>query len=150
MNVQRAEAFVRTTSLEPARVAALVDRFYEKVRADPLLGPVFDAVIEDWDEHKRLLTSFWCTIVLRKGEYRGNPMGKHKPLPIRSAHFDRWLALWRETAPQVLDAEGAALMIAYADRIGRGLHLGMGLGDRGTALGLAVHAAPPGPGGTSE
>ena len=32
----------------------LVERFYAKVRLDPLIGPVFNAAIDDWDEDKDL------------------------------------------------------------------------------------------------
>ncbi len=134
-------------SLDEARVAVLVDRFYDKVRADPMLGPVFNALVDDWDEHKRLLTSFWATVALRAGSYRGNPMAKHRPLPIGRQHFERWLALWRETTVEVLDEPSAMLMAGYAERIGRGLRMGMGLGDRSRArdLGISLRTVPPAP-----
>jgi len=115
------------TRFDETRIAVLVDRFYEKVRADPLLGPVFNAAVHDWDEHKRTLVSFWSSVALRTGNYRGNPMAVHRAQPIRTEHFVRWLALWRETAGDVLDEISAAQMIEHADRIGRSLRLGMGL-----------------------
>ena len=37
---------------EPA-IAALVERFYSKARRDPMIGPVFNAAVEDWDTHLR-------------------------------------------------------------------------------------------------
>jgi hemoglobin len=128
-------------------VAVLVDRFYDKVRADPMLGPAFNAIVDDWDEHKRLLTSFWATVALRTGSYRGNPMAKHRPLPIGRQHFERWLALWRETTVEVLDQQSSILMAGYAERIGRGLRMGMGLGDRPRAheLGISLRTVPPAP-----
>jgi hemoglobin len=121
------------TSLE-----RLIDRFYDKVSADPMLGAVFNPRIADWNEHKRLLTSFWSSVALRASTYRGNPMAKHQPLPIDDAHFQRWLALWRETVPEVMDEEGSATLIEYAERIGRGLRMGMGLSDRPRALDLGI------------
>ncbi len=131
-------------TLDDAGIAALVDRFYDKVRADPMLGAVFNPVVADWDEHKQLLTSFWCSAVLRAGTYRGNPMRKHLPHAIGVAHFDHWLALWRETTRETLDAEGAAVMIEYAERIGDGLRLGLGLPRSGQArdLGLGLVGGP--------
>ena len=134
-------------TFDETRVAVLVDRFYDKVRADPMLGPVFNAIVDDWDEHKRLLTSFWATVALRAGSYRGNPMAKHRPLPIGRQHFERWLALWRETTAEVLDEHAATLMAGYAERIGRGLRMGMGLGDRPRAreLGISLRTMPPAP-----
>lgn len=128
--------------LDESQLATLVDRFYDKVRADPLLGPVFDPVVDDWDAHKVLMTSFWATVALRTGHYRGNPLAKHQPLPIGVEHFQRWLALWRETAGELLDAESAALMAGYAERIGYGMRVGMGLSghQRGRESGIPIRA----------
>jgi hemoglobin len=113
--------------LSEARIAVLVDRFYDKVRVDPLLGPVFNAAVDDWDEHKRLLTAFWCTVALHARSYRGNPLAKHRPLPIEVAHFERWLSLWMETTHEVLDEAGAEVLTGYAGRIAIGLSTGIGL-----------------------
>jgi hemoglobin len=128
--------------LDERKLATLVDCFYDKVRADPLLGPVFNPLVDDWDAHKVLMTSFWSTVVLRTGHYRGNPLARHQPLPIGVAHFQRWLALWRETAGEVLDAESAALVAGYAERIGYGMQVGMGLSRhlRGRESGIPIRA----------
>lgn len=140
-------------SLDEACLARQVDRFYDKVRADPLLGPVFDTVVDDWDAHKVRMTSFWATVALRTGHYRGNPLARHQPLPIRAEHFGRWLELWRETAREELDSESAALLTSYAERIGRGLRVGLGLSGypRGRESGIPLRCrqshpdARPGP-----
>ncbi|MGH8192276.1 MAG: group III truncated hemoglobin [Rhodanobacteraceae bacterium] len=129
-------------SLDESRLAALVERFYDKVRSDPLLGPVFNPVVDDWEAHKVLMTSFWATVALRTGHYRGNPLAKHQPLPIGAEHFQRWLALWRETAREELDDASAALMVGYAERIGYGMRVGMGLSghQRGCESGIPIRA----------
>jgi hemoglobin len=129
------------SALDQAGIARLVDRFYDKVSGDPMLGAIFNPRIEDWNAHKRLLASFWSSVALRAGSYRGNPMAKHNPLPIGNAHFERWLDLWRQTVPEVLDDAGAETMIEYAERIGRGLRMGMGLGDRPRARELGIPLA---------
>lgn len=108
-------------------IATLVDHFYEKVRRDSRIGPIFNAAVHDWDEHKRLLTSFWCSVALRAGSYRGNPMAAHRPHPIRAEHFDRWLQLWAETCNEELDPADAERMLEFAQRIGRSLKYGLGL-----------------------
>jgi hemoglobin len=113
--------------LDEAQIARLIDRFYDKVSADPLLGAVFNPVVHDWLAHKRLLTSFWCSVVLRAGTYRGNPMAMHRGHAIGSQHFARWLQLWGETSREMLDAEAADLMIEFAGRVGHGLQLGLGI-----------------------
>lgn len=128
--------------LDESQLAELVGRFYDKVRVDPLLGPVFNPLVDDWDAHKVLMTSFWATVALGSGHYRGNPLAKHQPLPIGVEHFQRWLALWRETASEVLDAESAPVLIGYAERIGYGMRVGMGLTahQRGRESGIPVRA----------
>jgi hemoglobin len=118
-----------TAPLDEMQIARLVDRFYEQVRLDPLLGPVFNAAVHDWDEHKRTLVSFWSSVVLRTRSYRGDPMAVHRMQPIRAEHFERWLALWRATANDCLDESGAAQVIEHAERIGRSLRLGLGLAE---------------------
>ena len=126
--------------LDQEAITRLVDRFYDKVQVDAVIGPVFNAAVDDWDAHKALLVSFWCSVVLRAASYRGNPMGMHRGHPIRAEHFDHWLELWQATANEVLDAPSAAVMCEYAQRIGRGLRMGLGLADppRGRALDLPV------------
>ena len=101
---------------EPA-IAALVDRFYEKARRDPLIGPVFNAAIDDWDEHLRKLHDFWSSVMLTTGRYKGNPMAAHMKLPIEPHFFERWLALWQETAAEVFAPEPAASFRNKAGRI---------------------------------
>lgn len=112
---------------DEALIATLVDHFYEKVRRDPEIGPIFNAAVHDWNEHKRLLTSFWASVALHAGSYRGNPMAAHRPHPIRAEHFDHWLKLWGETCSQELGETHATQMLEYAQRIGRSLKYGLGL-----------------------
>lgn len=114
-----------------AQLAALVDRFYARIQVHPDLGPVFNAAVHDWPEHKRLLTSFWTSVVLRAGTYRGNPMSAHRPHPITTGHFVQWLAMWRETADEMLEPAQAELVHEYASRIGRSLRHGLGLPEPG-------------------
>ena len=117
-----------TSELQEADIARLVDRFYDKVRLHPQLGPVFNGAVHDWDEHKQTLTAFWCAVALGTGGYRGNPMAAHRAQPIDAAHFEEWLALWNETTAEVLAPDHAARMQAFADRIGQNLRRGLGLG----------------------
>jgi hemoglobin len=110
-------------------IEVLVDRFYDRVQLDPVLGPIFNAAVHDWSEHKRTLVSFWSSVALRAGTYRGNPIAAHRPHPIRAEHFDHWLALWRETAQSVLAPDHADRFCEYATRIGRSLRYGLDLDD---------------------
>ena len=116
--------------LDTADIVRLVDRFYDRVQADPELGPIFNPVVADWDEHKRILVSFWSSIALGTRSYRGNPMAAHRPHPIREEHFAHWLALWREVAEAELPPEHAEQIVAHATRIGRSLRYGLGMAPR--------------------
>jgi len=119
-----------TEPLQPSDIARLVDRFYDRVQADAILGPVFNPVVADWPEHKRLLVDFWSSIALGTKSYRGNPMAAHRPHPIREEHFGHWLALWKEVAEAELPPEDAALFIRHATRIAQSLQFGLGLQPR--------------------
>ena len=43
-------------------IKLLVDRFYDKVQSDPLLGPVFSHV--DWPHHLPIMYNFWSSMLL--------------------------------------------------------------------------------------
>ena len=101
----------------------LVDRFYEKVRRDPVLGPVFDAIVDDGPEPLSRLAGFWSTIMLRTSDYKGNPGVVHRAHAdrITPAMFERWLALWSEATAEVLPPPLASAMQERATRMARHL-----------------------------
>jgi hemoglobin len=79
-------------------IQVLVDAFYDKVNRDPLLGPLFSHV--NWPTHLPIMYDFWSSMVLGDQSYRGNPFGKHVPLPIKANHFDVWLSLFKQTVDE--------------------------------------------------
>lgn len=95
-------------------VRALVDLFYTRAHADPLLGPFFAATIPDWPEHLEVVGAFWSRVLRGTEGYRGCVMGAHGRLRMKPAHFDRWLALFEDSARQALPPEGAAQAMAVA------------------------------------
>ncbi len=110
-----------------ASLKSLVDAFYAKVRQDPLIGPVFNAAIDDWPEHLDKLQAFWSSVMLTTGRYKGRPLPAHVKHgdSISPASFDRWLALWRVTTDEMLDAVSAAALQDKAGRIAESLSLGI-------------------------
>ena len=108
-------------------IARLVPAFYARVRADPVLGPIFDGAIDDWPRHLGKLEAFWSSVMLTSGRYKGQPMiahlrhGEH----MTRANFARWLALWAEVTEDVLGADVAAAFQEKADRIAESLQLGV-------------------------
>lgn len=111
--------------IDDAAIEALVRRFYAKVRLDPEIGPVFDDAVEDWEAHFAILTSFWSSVMLRSGQYKGNPMAVHMGQPIQPPMFDRWLALWGQTAGELFEPDVADRFRATAARIGESLKLAL-------------------------
>jgi hemoglobin len=107
------------------RVERLVRSFYAKVREDALLAPIFEARIHDWEPHLQRMCAFWSSVALMSGRYHGSPMVKHLPLPVDAAHFDRWLALFEETAREVCPPEADAHFVERARRIAESLELGI-------------------------
>jgi hemoglobin len=65
--------------------------------------------------------------MLTSGRYKGNPMGAHlrHAGQIEPAMFERWLALWGETARELLEPDSAAAIVAKAERIAESLQLGL-------------------------
>ena len=119
------EALAARTGIDDAMIEALVRRFYAKVRADALLGPVFEARIADWEPHLQQMFAFWSSVALMTGRYHGTPMAKHLPLPVEAEHFDRWLAMFEETAREVCPPVAADHFLARAQRIAESLELGI-------------------------
>ncbi|KJV09817.1 preprotein translocase subunit TatC [Elstera litoralis] len=116
-----------TPDLTDAQLAELVDRFYAAVRADPLIGGVFDAAIADWPDHLGKLAAFWSSVMLGTRRYHGSPMLAHLRHADRltPAMFARWLALWGETTQSLFPPPVAAQLQDKAARIADSLQLGL-------------------------
>ena len=116
------------TGIDEAMIETLIDSFYERVRVDALLGPIFQAHVADWPTHLKTMYRFWSSVTLMSGAYHGEPMRKHFPLPIDRHHFDRWLALFKTTATEVCPPPAARHFIERADRIAESLEMGIATG----------------------
>jgi hemoglobin len=108
-------------------IHGLVHGFYAKVRADSALGPIFErAIAGDWEPHLAKMCDFWSSVMRMTGRYKGNPMVAHmRQKTIRPEHFERWLALFRETAREQTNPAIAELFVGRAETIARSLQLGM-------------------------
>ena len=85
-----------------ANIRVLVSNFYQQVRQDPLLGPIFNGTIPDaeWDTHLERLTDFWEASLISDKRFIGSPTKAHIQVDqahgssISQMHFHRWLELW--------------------------------------------------------
>lgn len=83
----------------------LVNTFYQNVRTNELLGPIFNNSIKEnqWPDHLDRLTDFWVTNLFGEVSYKGNPtkthieMDKANEYSISQVHFGTWLNLWFQT-----------------------------------------------------
>ena len=84
-------------------IELFVNRFYNKVRDNKLLSPVFAAKIpaEAWPAHLERMYAFWNAILFAETGFNGNPMQKHMTLPIEEKHFAQWLSLFNETIDEL-------------------------------------------------
>ena len=105
----------------------VVHGFYDQVRKDPALAPIFNRAIGDgWDSHLAKMCDFWSSVLLMSGRFKGTPMATHAALPdIRATHFARWLCLFRQTAERLCPPDAAALFIAKSEMIAQSLQLGI-------------------------
>ncbi|MDH3204972.1 MAG: group III truncated hemoglobin [Gemmatimonadota bacterium] len=97
----------------------LVFAFYERVREDERLGPVFERSLEGrWPAHLEKMCDFWSSILLATGRFQGDPVRAHVEVAgIRPEHFDRWIELFGQTAAITLRPETATDIVGRAARI---------------------------------
>jgi hemoglobin len=101
---------------------ALVNRFYEKVKADLIIGYLFNDVAKvNWEAHLPRMYDFWDNIVFQTGGYTGNPMAAHIKLhaqsPLSALHFTQWQKLFLETVDELFKGEKAELAKQRAQSI---------------------------------
>ena len=108
-------------------IRQLVDAFYEKVRLDVELAPIFlRAIPGDWEPHLARMYAFWSSVMLTTGRYKGNPVVKHLVIPGIQPHlFERWLALFNETCGELFDDGVSEEFRAKAARIAESLKLAL-------------------------
>ncbi|CAL2093752.1 group III truncated hemoglobin [Tenacibaculum sp. 190524A02b] len=90
-------------------VYLLVSTFYNKIKLDDFIGPIFISTIpaNEWNDHLEKLTDFWETNLFFVRKFKGNPMKAHKDVDmnfnykISQEHFGRWLQLWFTTVDEL-------------------------------------------------
>ncbi len=93
-------------------VELLVNTFYGKVKANEIIGPIFEEVAKvHWETHLPKMYAFWSGLLLGEHFYAGNPMEKHIALSKQTAMTDKefavWLKLFTETTDELFEGEKA-------------------------------------------
>ncbi|HEX5006733.1 MAG TPA: group III truncated hemoglobin [Hyphomonadaceae bacterium] len=127
---RRAEIRRRANAIgiDEAYISLLVEAFYRRVRADGVLGPIFEEAIGDrWNHHLPVMKSFWASVALNAGTYSGQPVPAHKKLTrVEQPHFTTWLALFRQTLEDTAPTKEAVdYFMERAGRIAESLQLAM-------------------------
>jgi hemoglobin len=104
-------------------IERLVDTFYEGVRSDEQLGPIFNEIARvDWPTHLPKMYAFWEAVLFGVAGFKGNPLATHIALarqtPLGARDFTRWLELFHQAVdrlfagPMALEAKRRAEQIA--------------------------------------
>lgn len=119
--------FAPATPVTEDDIHRLVHRFYDMIREDAELGPIFNAKITDWDPHLAQMCNFWSSVMLKTGKFQGRPMPKHIALVdmVEPQHFQMWLALFERAALDVCTEDVAAAFLDRAKQIAESLKYGM-------------------------
>ena len=109
-------------------ISLLVDEFYNRIRKDEILGPIFNvAIIDDhWDHHLSQMKMFWASVTMSAGTYNGQPVPAHKKHShnFEEWHFDVWLGLFKQTLEDTAPTSDAVdYFMERAERIARSLKL---------------------------
>lgn len=93
-------------------IEILVDKFYERVRKDDIIGYLFNDIAQtDWSVHLPKMYDFWEVILFGTGHFKGNPMFVHKELhsksPMNSEHFAHWFDLFQNTVDDLYQGKNA-------------------------------------------
>lgn len=103
-------------------IALLVETFYTRAFADPVLGPIFVDVVQlDLEAHMPIMCDFWEGILLGVQKYPGGMMmvhfQVHQKVTLEPHHFQRWLDYWVETVDDLFAGERAAFAKLHAGRV---------------------------------
>lgn len=112
-------------SIRPEQISKLVDQFYARALEDERLGPIFNSHIDGtWPEHLKKMKSFWRSVLLRTGEYKGKPVPVHTKLPdITTQDFQTWLHLFQSAVEDNFCPPAQPLVIEASQRIASSLWL---------------------------
>lgn len=133
---QQAVNEAHDVGIDDAYLSQMVEQFYARVQADDMLGPIFAQRITDWPHHLAHMKKFWRSIMLKTGEFSGNPMMKHAAITkIGNPEFSHWLKLFAATLDELGGpAEARDLIYGRAQMIAESLLLGIHIHRDGVKL----------------
>lgn len=118
------------------QISSLVEKFYMAIGDDPRLGPIFTSRNHHhWQPHLDKMKQFWRSVLLKTGEYKGQPVPVHMQIEeLESGDFSRWIGLFEKVSADCFDPAAVEIVNEYARRIARSLWL--------SRFGTAVNQPP--------
>ena len=109
-----------------ANIDIFVDSFYEKIRADTQLAPLFFDVAQiDLAVHLPHIKHYWYKLLLGDTRYQRHTMNIHRQLhaqrELQPADFQKWLCLFVETVDGSFSGERAERAKAVATSIAKNM-----------------------------
>jgi hemoglobin len=96
-------------------IKLLVNTFYDKVKADKIIGYIFNDIAKvNWEKHLPVMYDFWENVIFFTGSYTGNPMTAHVKMHnvvhFTTDHFERWIKLFTSTVDELFEGDKAELV----------------------------------------
>ncbi len=98
-------------------ILKLIKPFYADVRQHKVIGPIFNAHIQDWPAHLEKIAEFWALQAGGESKYRGGFAGAHMSLGLQAEHFQHWIGLWELNNARSLPPREAGEMNELAHRL---------------------------------
>ena len=120
----------KTDIATPADIDRLIETFYTRVLADPIIGFFFTDITRiDLQKHLPVISAFWKLQLLGKLGYKGQTFAAHKAIHERAAltedHFHRWLYLFENTIDELFAGTRAGTAKLRARTIARSMQRGL-------------------------
>ena len=116
----------RHSALNRDSITELVTRFYDDVRFDRILGPLFEAALGGrWTSHLQRIVEFWSTVTLGSRSFTGNVFARHIAVPgVTPPHFEHWMRLWIVQTEALFDRATARQLQEVVGGIAHNLYRG--------------------------
>lgn len=93
-------------------IQLLIDSFYQKIKADDIVGYIFNDIANvNWEHHLPKMYAFWEYLLLGGINYSGNPIEPHfrlrEKVELTKEHFDRWVALFTQNVDELFEGSNA-------------------------------------------
>jgi hemoglobin len=113
------------SSITEAQISEMVETFYSEISQHPRLAEIFENNMQaDWNAHLDKMKTFWRSVLLRSGEYKGQPVPAHLKIDgLTDKDFGDWLSVFVPVCDRIFQPEASLIVIQTAKRIATSLWL---------------------------